>query len=78
MSKKQRKPQKRNLISACEELIRSYNPITHSIDTHLLEKLGDVSQPVTKFSNFNPFNLADSLELGPRGCFHPASGLRLS
>ena len=34
------------MIKKCEELMRSFNPVTHSIDTHCLENLGDVKKPV--------------------------------
>jgi hypothetical protein len=30
---------KANVIRKCEELIRTFNPITHSIDTHIQEQL---------------------------------------
>jgi hypothetical protein len=34
-----------NVIATCERLLKSYNPVTHSIDTHCLEQLGDVTRP---------------------------------
>jgi hypothetical protein len=34
-----KKNEVRNLISVCEAIIKSFNPTTHSIDTHLQEKL---------------------------------------
>ncbi len=30
------------LISRCEDIIKSFNPITHSIDTHCKEQLGEL------------------------------------
>jgi len=36
---------KEYIIQQCEKLIRSYNPTTHSIDTHAKEQLGDVTKP---------------------------------
>eukprot|EP01041_Mallomonas_annulata_P004353 gene4353-8663_t len=35
---------KGNTIKKCEQLIRDFNPVTHSIDSYCLEKLGDVAQ----------------------------------
>lgn len=35
-----------DVIRTCIELIRTFNPVTHSIDTHCSENLGDVSGPV--------------------------------
>jgi hypothetical protein len=35
----------KNIIRTAESLIKSYNPRTHSIDTHCLEKLGDTTKP---------------------------------
>jgi hypothetical protein len=32
------------IVRKCEELIRSYNPITHSIDTHVNESLAKKSK----------------------------------
>eukprot|EP01031_Cornospumella_fuschlensis_P031579 gene31579-38167_t len=43
-----KKHKKRDIIAACEEIIKSYNPTTHSIDTHLLEKVGDTTKPDAK------------------------------
>lgn len=37
---------KQSIIGRCEDLIRSFNPVTHSIDTHCAEVLGDVTLPV--------------------------------
>ncbi len=34
-----------NVIAICEKLLKTYNPVTHSIDTHCLEQLGDVTKP---------------------------------
>lgn len=38
---------KKNIIRIAEELIKSYNPRTHSIDTHCSERLGDTSRSVS-------------------------------
>jgi hypothetical protein len=35
------------IISKCIELIRTFNPVTHSIDTFIAEKLGNTSKPVS-------------------------------
>jgi hypothetical protein len=35
----------KSIIERCEDLIRTYNPVTHSIDTHCSEVLGDVTKP---------------------------------
>ena len=35
------------MVSKCQELIRTFNPVTHSVDTHCLEALGDVKSPVS-------------------------------
>lgn len=35
------------IISKCIELIRTFNPVTHSIDTFIAEKLGNASKPVS-------------------------------
>lgn len=35
-----------NIVGICEEIILSFNPTTHSIDTHVLEKVGDTNKPV--------------------------------
>lgn len=43
---KGRGSQGKNILAISEEIIKNYNPITHSIDTHCLEKIGDVSKPV--------------------------------
>jgi hypothetical protein len=48
MTTKYKKLQKRDLIQASLELIKSYNPVTHSVDTHLMDKLGDLSRPVSQ------------------------------
>jgi hypothetical protein len=40
---KLKKDDKSQCIAKCEALIRSFNPITHSIDTHLTEHLGNTS-----------------------------------
>ena len=32
---------KGSIIDKCQELIKSFNPVTHSIDTHVEEILGD-------------------------------------
>ena len=37
---------KGTLIDKCQELIKSFNPVTHSIDTHVAEHLGDVTEKV--------------------------------
>ena len=34
------------VISQCLELIRTFNPITHSVDSLCQEKLGDTTKPV--------------------------------
>ena len=34
------------MVSKCQELIRTFNPVTHSVDTHCQEALGDVKSPV--------------------------------
>lgn len=34
------------MIAKCQELLKSFNPVTHSIDTHCLEALGDVHAAV--------------------------------
>lgn len=36
----------KSVIQACDDLIRSFNPVTHSIDTHCSDALGDVTSPV--------------------------------
>ena len=35
------------MVSKCQELIRTFNPVTHSVDTHCLEALGDIKSPVS-------------------------------
>lgn len=35
-----------SVIFQCLELIRNFNPITHSVDSLCLEKLGDTTKPV--------------------------------
>lgn len=42
---------KAQVIKKCEELIRSFNPVTHSIDTHCLQHLGDTSAADAKPDN---------------------------
>jgi hypothetical protein len=39
------------VISKCIELIRTFNPVTHSIDTFIAEKLGSTSKPVSRTTN---------------------------
>lgn len=39
------------MISKCIELIQSFNPITHSVDTLCLEHLGDTTLPTSKPEN---------------------------
>jgi hypothetical protein len=36
----------KSVIFQCLEIIRTFNPITHSVDTICLEKLGDTTKPV--------------------------------
>ena len=36
----------KSMISQCIDLIRNFNPVTHSVDTLCLEKLGDTTKPV--------------------------------
>jgi hypothetical protein len=36
-----------SIIAQCEAIIKSFNPVTHSIDTHVLDVLGDVTLPVS-------------------------------
>ena len=43
---------KANIIDKCQDLIKSFNPVTHSIDTHIDEAIGD-----TKSKNANPDNV---------------------
>lgn len=38
------------VIEQVVSIIKSYNPTTHSIDTHCLEILGDVTKPVSLLS----------------------------
>ena len=35
------------LITQSLEIMKSFNPVTHSIDTHIMDKLGDTSKPGT-------------------------------
>ena len=35
------------MVSKCQDLIRTFNPVTHSVDTHCLEALGDVKSLVS-------------------------------
>lgn len=42
-----KKSKNRDIIGTCLEIIKTFNPVTHSIDTHCTEILGDVSQPVS-------------------------------
>jgi hypothetical protein len=42
-----KKEKVKNIIEVCEEIIKSYNPTTHSVDTHVLEKVGDTNRPVS-------------------------------
>mmetsp|Transcript_2179 Transcript_2179/g.3419 ORF Transcript_2179/g.3419 Transcript_2179/m.3419 type:complete len:787 (+) Transcript_2179:73-2433(+) len=39
---------KKSPIERCEDLIRTFNPVTHSIDTHITEALGDVTKADAK------------------------------
>ena len=42
------------MVSKCQDLIRTFNPVTHSVDTHCLEALGDVKSPVSsKIKNYD-------------------------
>jgi len=41
-----KKNQRKDVIGLCQEIIKSFNPKTHSIDSHCFEKLGDTSKPV--------------------------------
>lgn len=36
-----------SIIAQCQAIIKSFNPVTHSIDTHVLDVLGDVTLPVS-------------------------------
>lgn len=45
MVKQRKTDNKEYIISKCVELIRSFNAVTHSIDTHVGDQLGDVSKP---------------------------------
>jgi hypothetical protein len=36
-----------SLLRRCEEIIKSFNPTTHSIDSHLMEEIGDTSNVET-------------------------------
>ena len=44
MSKKE-KTKHVHIVATCEKIIKSFNPVTHSVDTHCLEVLGDVTKP---------------------------------
>ena len=46
-----KKDDKSQCIAKCEALIRSFNPVTHSIDTHLTEHLGNTSSSDAKPEN---------------------------
>lgn len=49
---KQKGPDKNKfIIDKCMELIKIFNPVTHSIDTLCLEHLGDVTSPDAKPEN---------------------------
>lgn len=37
------------VVEQVVKIIKDYNPTTHSIDTHCLEILGDVTKPVRIF-----------------------------
>eukprot|EP01035_Chromulina_nebulosa_P027880 gene27880-36726_t len=57
------------MVSKCQELIRTFNPVTHSVDTHCLEALGDVKSPDVK-----PENLF--VQQVVYGCFKETSVLK--
>jgi hypothetical protein len=38
------------VIQSCVDIIRSFNPVTHSVDTHCAEILGDVTSQVKQIS----------------------------
>ena len=37
-----------NVVAECEDIIKSFNPTTHSIDSYLLERVGDTTKPDAK------------------------------
>lgn len=41
----------KQIVDKCIEMIRTFNPVTHSIDTWCLEHLGDVTSPDAKPEN---------------------------
>jgi hypothetical protein len=38
------------IISICIDVIRTFNPVTHSVDTHCTDKLGDVFSQVRHYN----------------------------
>eukprot|EP01039_Chlorochromonas_danica_P002730 gene2730-2981_t len=40
-----KKAKHENILAICEEIIKSFNPTTHSIDSHLFERVGDTNKP---------------------------------
>jgi hypothetical protein len=63
------------IIQKSVELIKSFNPTLHSIDTHCLEHLGDTNKPVRYFfSQFNFYKTILVLEgLKTGKCLHPTN-----
>ena len=41
---------KASMIDKCQELIKSFNPVTHSIDTHVNENLGNTKAKVRQYT----------------------------
>jgi hypothetical protein len=36
------------IVRKCIDLLRTFNPVTHSMDTHVLEALGNTKSPVIR------------------------------
>lgn len=46
-----KKPNYKYMIAKCQEIIKNFNPVTHSVDTICLEHLGDVNLPTSSPEN---------------------------
>ena len=47
MTKLQESLSNNRMIQKCIDIIRTFNPVTHSIDSHIADKIGDISRPVS-------------------------------
>ena len=64
MTKLQESLNDNRMVQKCIDTIRTFNPVTHSIDTHIADKIGDISRPVSaKYYNMRLVNFVFTASL---------------